>query len=77
MKVCELVETIKDPVTIEFRNSKDDFVCKTKSDSEGVEPYWARTVLKWFPFSNYSICILLEDEKPESWHSDWTEDYEM
>lgn len=77
MKVRDLVETMKDPVDIEFRNSKDDSVCKTNSDSEGVNPYWARTVLKWFPFSKYSICILLEDEKLESWFSDWTEDCEM
>ena len=77
MKVRDLVEKIKYPVSVEFRNSKDNFICKTNSNSEGVAPYWGRSVLKWFPFSNYSICILLEDEKVESWHSDWTEDYEM
>ena len=65
MKVEEMLSCLRNPVNIEFRNSKDFLICNTISDREGVIPYLKRTVLKWYPccgMTTKEICIILEDE---------------
>lgn len=65
MKIKEMLDCLENPVNIEFRNSKDEYICDTRSDKEGVIPYLKRTVLKWFPccgLTTREICIFLEDE---------------
>lgn len=69
MTVKEMLERLRIPVMIEFRDSENNFVCFTQSDVKGVEPYKDRKVSEWFVFSKLQqtildkpdICILLED----------------
>lgn len=65
MKVAELIERLSRTVDIKFRDSKDKYICDTRSTSKGIEPYLEYDVLKWYPamtVMNMFICILLEDK---------------
>lgn len=69
MIVKEMLENLRIPVGIEFRDSGNNFMCFTQSDVKGIEPYENRKIFEWFVFSKptllskLDICILLEDEE--------------
>lgn len=69
MKVGEMVDLLRMPKVIEFRDSNNNMICITSSDSQGVKPYREKDVDQWFPFikqlqigTNADICILLKEE---------------
>ena len=69
MIVKEMLEKLRIPVTIEFRDRENNFVCLTQSNVDGVKPYENRKVSEWFVFSKQlrtteklDICISMEDE---------------
>lgn len=65
MKVKEMLDCLKRPANVEFRNEYDVFVCLTESNCEGIMPYADRSVFKWLPACNTGdrkILVWLEDE---------------
>lgn len=72
MKVKEMLELLRMPKKIEFRDEQNYSICYTSSDSSGVIPYLEREIFQWFPLSfspfqsQGDICILLKDEKEDS-----------
>ena len=72
MKVQDMIDTLRMPKRFEIRDSENNEICVTSSDSDGVLPYLDRTVKQWFPYRltgailnlrDAEICILLEDKE--------------
>ena len=49
MTLGEMIEPLKTPRRIEFRDPTGNTICYTDSDSLGCKPYHDYIVTRWFP----------------------------
>ena len=72
MKVREMIDTLRMPQRLEIRDSENNEICVTNTNSNGVFPYLERSVKEWFTYrltgaifnsKDADICILIEDEE--------------
>lgn len=68
MKVREMIDILKYPCKIVFKNADEEMICITVSNSEGAEPYFDREIKEWhlsnpiMHMTDADIFIILKDK---------------